>query len=265
MIAEALTIPLDTAKVRLQAQRRDHGAAAKYRGPLQTVALVVREEGYVAPFRGLTAGCHRMFIFTGLRLGLLDHMKALVRLPDGTLPLGREAAAALMTSAVGITCANPSDVTKVRYQNGTGSRYSSVLGAYGQIAREEGVIGGLWKGYAANLVRNCTISAVELVGYSQAKQGLTNMGLPDNAGTHCAAGLVAGFLATVLGSSADVVGTRIIATHGDTGSLVGYCMNMLRSEGPLAFYRGFVPNFARIGSYNMLLWFTYEQLKQLMV
>jgi len=188
-----------------------------------------------------------------------------VRLSDGSLPLGREAAAALATSAVGITFANPSDVTKVRYQNGMGQRYGSVLGAYGQIAREEGVIGGLWRGYAANLVRNCTMSAVELLGYSKAKQGLLGMGFQDGAPTHCAAGLTAGFLATALGSPADVVGTRIIAARGDTGGLAAYCVRMLRTEGPAAFYRGFVPNFARVGSYNVTLWFSYEQLKELLL
>ncbi len=40
-------------------------------------------------------------------------------------------------------------------------------------------------------------------------------------------------------------------------------MNMLRQEGISAFYKGFVPNFARIGSFNIVLWLGYEQIRAL--
>lgn len=263
MFAEMVTIPLDTAKVRLQTQRKQEGVVSKYRGPVQTISIIVREQGALAPYRGLTAGCHRMFVFTGVRLGLLDSLKNAARKPDGSLTLFREVSAALVTSALGITLANPCDVVKVRYQNTADTQYASVLRAYLQIAREEGVLRGLWKGYTANLARNCTISAVELTGYCKTKECLLSYGYADNTATHVGAGLTAGFLATVLGSPADVVGTRLVATVGDTGRLGAYCLNMLKTEGPLAFYQGFWPNFARVGSYNVVLWACFEQLQRL--
>eukprot|EP00931_Biecheleriopsis_adriatica_P043809 TRINITY_DN25034_c0_g1_i1.p1 TRINITY_DN25034_c0_g1~~TRINITY_DN25034_c0_g1_i1.p1 ORF type:complete len:286 (+),score=54.00 TRINITY_DN25034_c0_g1_i1:32-889(+) len=263
MFAEAVTIPLDTAKVRLQTQRQIAGEGlVKYRGPLQTISVIVKEQGALAPYRGVVAGCHRMFVFTGVRLGGLDRAKDALRAADGSLSLAREVSAALVTSAAAITLANPADVVKVRYQNTGGTQYSSVLRAYVQIATQEGVFSGLWKGYAANLTRNCTISAVELTGYSKAKQSLLGFGFRDGPAVHVAAGLTAGFLATALGSPADVVGTRLVATVGETGGLGAYCLNMLQTEGPLAFYKGFWPNFARIGSYNMVLWAAYEQLRK---
>lgn len=265
MFAELATIPLDTAKVRLQTQRIQEGVARKYRGPVQTISVIVREQGLLAPYRGVVAGCHRMFVFTGVRLGLLDSLKNAVRKPDGSLTLFREVSAALVTSGLGITLANPCDVVKVRYQNTAGTQYSSVFRAYLQIVQEEGVIRGLWKGYTANLARNCTISAVELTGYSKTKEGLISLGYPDSTATHVGAGLAAGFMATVLGSPADVVGTRLVATVGDTGRLGTYCLNMLKTEGPLAFYKGFWPNFARVGSYNMVLWACFEQLQHLLL
>lgn len=35
-----------------------------------------------------------------------------------------------------------------------------------------------------------------------------------------------------------------------------------REEGPGAFYKGFIPNFARLGSWNVVMFLTLEQVKK---
>eukprot|EP00892_Ulva_mutabilis_P005272 jgi/Ulvmu1/3116/UM015_0156.1 len=117
-IAEAATLPLDTAKVRLQLRNRSQaGSLTPAPGPLKTVLNIYRHEGAPALFKGLEAGIHRQLIFTGLRLGLygsiLDSFTATSR---DSAHVGERAAAALCTSAIGISLANPSDVVKVRTQ-----------------------------------------------------------------------------------------------------------------------------------------------------
>ena len=58
----------------------------------------------------------------------------------------------------------------------------------------------------------------------------------------------AGFAATCVGSPADVVGTRIMTDRSATQrGLVPYVVHMVRDEGVASLYKGFVPNFARIG------------------
>jgi len=42
-----------------------------------------------------------------------------------------------------------------------------------------------------------------------------------------------------------------------------YVAKMLREEGVRSLYKGFLPNFARIGSFNIVLWLSFEQLKRL--
>ena len=67
------TIPLDTAKVRLQLQKKAVGdAVPKYRGMLGTVATIGREEGLAALWKGIVPGLHRQCLFGGLRLGLYE-------------------------------------------------------------------------------------------------------------------------------------------------------------------------------------------------
>lgn len=70
------TIPLDTAKVRLQLQKKaamgDAVAIPKYRGLLGTVATIAREEGLTALWKGIIPGLHRQCLFGGLRIGLYE-------------------------------------------------------------------------------------------------------------------------------------------------------------------------------------------------
>ena len=63
--------------------------------------------------QGLTPGLQRQVVFTGLRLGLYEHVRNMFADQQGHVGLGGRIAAALMTSALGITVANPADVVKV--------------------------------------------------------------------------------------------------------------------------------------------------------
>ena len=56
--AEVFTIPIDTAKVRLQIQSKllDPNALPKYKGFIGTMTTISREEGFRALYNGLTAG-----------------------------------------------------------------------------------------------------------------------------------------------------------------------------------------------------------------
>jgi len=36
----------------------------------------------------------------------------------------------------------------------------------------------------------------------------------------------------------------------------------MMGEGPAAFYKGFLPSFSRLVSWNIVMWISYEQLKR---
>ncbi|GLI61595.1 hypothetical protein VaNZ11_004013 [Volvox africanus] len=267
--AEALTLPLDTAKVRLQLQ----SGGSKYKGLLGTVLTIAREEGPASLWKGLEPGLHRQCLFGGLRIGLYEPVRNVYVGKDfkGDPPLHLKIAAGLTTGALGISVASPTDLVKVRMQAegklpaGTPKKYSSAFAAYGIIAREEGVL-GLWKGLGPNIARNAIINAAELASYDQIKQSLLGAGLKDNVGTHLLAGLGAGFFAVCIGSPVDVVKSRIMGDRAGRFSGVLDCfVKTARDEGMLAFYKGFVPNFGRLGSWNVAMFLTLEQVKKLFV
>lgn len=75
MGVQATTLPIDTAKVRLQLQKKavaGDAAAVKYKGLLDTVATITKEEGLAALWKGIVPGLHRQCLFGGLRIGLYD-------------------------------------------------------------------------------------------------------------------------------------------------------------------------------------------------
>lgn len=75
-LMQICTIPLDTAKVRLQLQKKpvagDGLTLPKYKGMLGTVATIGREEGLAALWKGIVPGLHRQCLFGGLRIGLYE-------------------------------------------------------------------------------------------------------------------------------------------------------------------------------------------------
>ena len=114
-IAEIATIPLDTAKVRLQVQ----GVGGKYNGMLDCICTMAAEEGFLSLYKGLTPGIQRQMVFASLRIGLYEPVKRFYvgdKYDGQLIPMSYRIAAGLTTGAFGIMVANPTDVVKVRFQ-----------------------------------------------------------------------------------------------------------------------------------------------------
>ncbi|XP_031386129.1 mitochondrial uncoupling protein 2-like isoform X2 [Punica granatum] len=175
--------------------------------------------------------------------------------------------AALLTGAVAIVVANPTDLVKVRLQAegklpaGVPGRYSGALNAYATIAKQEG-LGALWTGLGPNIARNAVINAAELASYDQVKMTILKIpGFVDNVLTQILAGLGAGFFAVCIGSPIDVVKSRMMGDSTYRSTLECF-MKTWKHEGIFAFYKGFLPNFGRLGSWNVVMFLTFEQAKK---
>ncbi|XP_074072962.1 putative mitochondrial transporter UCP3 [Macrotis lagotis] len=275
--ADLLTFPLDTAKVRLQIQGESQTEKVtqnvRYRGVLGTIMTMMKTEGPSSLYNGLVAGLQRQMSFASIRIGLYDSVKQFYT------PKGSENSSIMIrilagctTGAMAVSCAQPTDVVKVRFQAsvrlgpGSSRKYSGTMDAYRTIAREEG-IGGLWKGTLPNITRNAIVNCAEMVTYDMIKEALIDHNLmTDNFPCHFVSAFVAGFCATVVASPVDVVKTRYInAPPGRYSSTMNCMLKTLTQEGPTAFYKGFTPSFLRLGSWNVMMFVTYEQLKRAMM
>lgn len=271
-IADLITFPLDTAKVRLQIQGESLGpmkavSNLQYRGVLGTILTMVRTEGPLSLYNGLVAGLHRQMCFASVRIGLYDSVKQFYTKGSDNAGIGSRLLAGSTTGAMAVAVAQPTDVVKVRFQAqmraGGDQRYGSTVEAYKTIAREEG-FRGLWKGTSPNIARNAIVNCAELVTYDLIKDSLLKAHLmTDDLPCHFTSAFGAGFCTTIIASPVDVIKTRYMnSAQGQYSSAVHCALTMLQKEGPQAFYKGFMPSFLRLGSWNVVMFVTYEQLKR---
>jgi len=182
--------------------------------------------------------------------------------------------AGLTTGTIGISIANPTDLVKIRLQAegklppNVPRRYNGTADAFVKILKSEGVV-GFWKGVGPNIIRNSIINAAELATYDQAKQTILNSGLlQDGLACHFSSALTAGFMATLVGSPADVLKTRIMNQKiGPDGVPTEYknafdaISKISKNEGLSGWYKGFWPNFSRIGSWNIVMFLALEKIR----
>lgn len=284
-IADLATFPLDTAKVRMQIAGEGRtillastegsmlAMRANQPGLLETMGNIVRVEGARSLYGGLSAGLQRQMCFASVRLGLYDSVKSLYagiidgNNRSGSMNIGIRVMAGITTGALAVLFAQPTDVVKVRLQagnsGGSAVRYSSTLQAYKNIASVEGTR-GLWKGTMPNISRNVIVNVAEIVCYDIIKDMIITSGyLRDGIPCHLTAATAAGLCTTLAASPVDVVKTRYMnSPPGEYKGAVECAVKMFVQEGPAAFYKGFVPSFTRLVSWNIMLWVTYEQIKK---
>ena len=272
-VAEILTLPFDTMKVRLQLSQKG-GTGVKYNGLLDCGKVMVRDEGVKSLYKGLTPGIQRQLAYCSLRVALFENFTEMIagdgkNAPKKDLNILQKLAVGLSSGGLAILVANPTDVVKIRFQgdkNIENPRYKNTSAAYRTILAEEG-IKGFWTGWGPNVVRNAVINASEMISYTEIKKFALNKELMhEGVALHLTAGFLAGFCAGCCGSPVDVMKTRIMNAKKGTGeaykNVLDCFVKILTNEGPLAFYKGFAPNVLRIGTWNMFMFFAYEGIKK---
>jgi len=283
-VADLITFPLDTAKVRLQVQGetltnvdtlKTVAGGKNYAGVFGTVRGIVANEGPKALYNGIVPGLQRQMAFSAIRIGAYESVKNFYRqktnCDSGIGFLFVRIAAGITTGTLAIFSAQPTDVVKVRMQAevkklGEKSKYKGVVDAYRTIARTEGMK-GLYKGTMPNVARNCIINVGEIVVYDIVKDTILSYGiLEDGISCHFSAAVTAGFTATLVASPVDVVKTRFMnSPKGRYKGAMSCALETAKKEGFFAFYKGFNASFSRLVSWNICLWLTYEQFKKVIL
>lgn len=270
-VAELVTIPVDTSKVRLQMQGEGALSSAagklKYTGMFNTMTTIAREEGVRCLYRGLGAGLQRQLCFCGIRIGLYDTVRTMYGddgKPGHKPKVLSKIAASITTATTAVLLFQPMEVVKIRMQAGGASGpYSSALNAYSTIARQEG-FKGLWRGVSPNVARLSVVNCTEIVVYDIIKSYILYKDfMKDGVPCHFASALSAGFVTTIIASPIDVVKTRYMNSHVGAYRNPFHCaFLMLKQNGPSAFYKGFIPSFTRLGMWNITFFLSYEQIKK---
>ncbi|KAM1181935.1 hypothetical protein ACFX13_000491 [Malus domestica] len=246
-------------------------------GPITVAVRIIQQEGVSAMFSGVSATMLRQTLYSTTRMGLYDILKQ--KWTDPTtrnMPLPRKITAGLIAGAVGAAVGNPADVAMVRMQAdgrlpvAQQRNYKSVVDAIGRMAKQEGVR-SLWRGSSLTINRAMLVTASQLASYDQIKETIVDKGIMrDGLGTHVTASFAAGFVAAVASNPVDVIKTRVMNMKVEAGPEPPYsgafdcALKTVRSEGPMALYKGFVPTISRQGPFTVVLFVTLEQVRKLL-
>lgn len=279
--------PADVLKVRLQLtgecdpskrslSPKDFSLAAR--------RLVMVEGVRSGLYAGLSASIMRQCVFSGLRHGLFGvfernarwRMRGDTASTSSTSSPGVRLGCAIAAGTIAAVIANPTDVVLVRMQADGGlpeSRrrgYRHVLDGIARIAREEGVP-ALWRGCSPTVIRAVLVTASQITAYEEAKAGLLRSGMPDGSRTQLISAMTSATLACVVTSPVDVVKTRYMSAQAAAATSqaaegVSYkgpadvVMSTLRTEGPMAFYKGISATFLRLWPHTVILWLAQERI-----
>jgi solute carrier family 25 oxoglutarate transporter 11 len=237
------------------------GVAAPKASILRTSMDVIRTKGVTGLYAGLTAAYMRQMLYTGTRIGVYNALKDLLSAgaaPGAPVSTANKLASAVICGAVGAAVATPADVCLVRMQSASYA-YRNIFDAMLQISKQEGVL-TLWSGVAPTMVRASLVAIGQLACYDESREYLVSRGIMSNGpGAYFVASMIAGFAATVLSNPADTIKTRVMNGKG-VGSPLACVRDLLVHEGPLALWKGFVPNWARQGPQTMITMVVYQML-----
>ena len=203
------------------------------------------------------------------------HTRTCTQVPKKDLPLSLKILAGGLSGTVSQGIANPCDVVKVRMmappgKSNTATTYRWFLGSLIQIGKSEG-LSGLYKGVTANVGRAASLAAAEMSVYDQVKTTLLyEYEWGEGLKLHAFSATCSGFAAAFASCPFDVCKSRLMSQPVDpvTGQGTMYrgladCMTKtLAKEGPTAFWKGFLPAWARVGPRVTIIFIMMEQLRK---
>jgi len=286
--AACCTHPLDLVKVQLQTKKDGNI------GALAQAKHIIRSEGFLALYNGLSASLVRQLTYSTTRFAIYEVAKQSVSPNGEPIPFTSRLGMAAVAGACGGFVGTPGDMTNVRMQNDMKlppdqrRNYKHAIDGMARVYREEGLmklppdqrrnykhaIDGMARVYREEGLkklfsgadwatgRAILMTIGQLCFYDQIKQTLLATDyFQDNLVTHFTSSLGAGAIATTMTQPLDVMKTR--SMNAKAGEFAG-SMDIVRAtlkEGPMAFYKGYIPAFLRLGPQTILTFVFFEQLR----
>ncbi|BFZ23153.1 hypothetical protein BsWGS_26192 [Bradybaena similaris] len=272
MAATVFVQPLDLVKNRMQLSGVG-GGKRQYKTSFHALASILKNEGVVGIYTGLSAGLLRQATYTTTRLGIYTSLFDLFS-KDGKPPnFVMKALIGVTAGGIGAFVGTPAEVALIRMtadgrlpiEERRG--YKNVFNALGRIVTEEGVL-TLWRGCIPTVGRAMVVNAAQLASYSQAKQLLVSTGyFKDGLLLHFVASMISGLITTAASMPVDIAKTRIqnmkmIDGKPEYSGAFDVLSKTVRQEGFFSLWKGFTPYYARLGPHTVLTFIFLEQMNR---
>ncbi|CAB3404887.1 unnamed protein product [Caenorhabditis bovis] len=261
--------PLDLVKNRMQLS----GTTGKkeYRSSFHALTSIIKNEGFMAVYNGLSAGLLRQATYTTTRLGCYTYMLELFSSQDQPLSFGLKAALGMSAGGIGSFVGTPAELALIRMTSDgrlpveQRRNYTGVVNALTRIVKEEGVL-TLWRGCTPTVMRAMVVNAAQLATYSQAKEKLLETKLvQDGIFCHFLASMLSGLATTIVSMPVDIAKTRIQSMKVIDGkpeykNAFDVWAKIIKNEGVFALWKGFTPYYMRLGPHTVLTFIFLEQM-----
>eukprot|EP00434_Breviolum_minutum_P008325 symbB.v1.2.007346.t1/scaffold425.1/size368629/10 len=274
IFAVSFTHPADVLKVRLQLTGECN--PAKPTLTAREIGLVARRlaatEGLGSFYCGISASWLRMSTFGTLRHGLYGVIEKRGKdCTNGQVSLPWRICSGLLAGSTAALAANPADVVLIRMQADSGwpmaqrRGYRHVYHGLSCILRTEG-LGALYRGAGPTAMRAALVTMSQLATYEELKGQALKAGFANDLRLHLACAMASGTVACLATQPVDCVKTRIINMQSTCGvnylGPIDVVRKTLRTEGPLAFYKGLSATFLRLWPHTVLLWLAQEAISK---
>ncbi|KAH8257853.1 hypothetical protein KR038_002133 [Drosophila bunnanda] len=257
-IAVTATQPLDLVKVQLQTQ-----ASADRKPVTEIIGNIYRQSGILGFYNGISASWFRQLTYTTTRFALYEWGKKFVD-SEGVAP---KVALATFAGLCGGIVGVPGDVVTVRLQNDSKlppekrRNYKHVFDGLYRIRKEEG-LSSLFRGALPAVSRAVLLTIGTNATYDQVKQKIMSAtGATDGLSLHFVTSTIAGCIAVSLMQPLDVIKTTYMNAKPGEFAGIGATALSIAQQGPLAFYRGFVPALIRVSPNTIITFMLYEQAR----
>mmetsp|Transcript_29417 Transcript_29417/g.47495 ORF Transcript_29417/g.47495 Transcript_29417/m.47495 type:complete len:368 (+) Transcript_29417:112-1215(+) len=256
-VSATILLPVDKVKVRMQLF--GEGVAGARPSMLRVLKDIVADGGILGLYQGFTAALVRQATWATTRLGMFRFFTEEVKetYKGRKPPLYAVYGAGFAAGGIASVIQAPADLILTRIQADGAlplalrRNYGGVVDAFGRIIRNEGVL-ALWRGCGPTVVKHMCANGALMASFDKSKEFFSEKLGPGFLRTQLPAAAVSGLIAASIALPFDFVKTRLQKQIPNAvGELpfkhaLACVVHVLRTEGPLAFYKGFPAFYLRV-------------------
>ncbi|ODV61760.1 Sfc1p [Ascoidea rubescens DSM 1968] len=260
---------LDTIKVRMQLQRK---TGAKPAGFVRTGINIVKDEGFLALYKGLGAVCIGIVPKMAIRFTSYEFYRNLLRDDNGSISTGSTFIAGVGAGTTeAVLVVTPMDLVKIRLQAQKNSeaapKYKNAVHCGYVIIKEEG-FSALFRGVTLTAARQASNQGVNFTVYSKLKEYLqkeqNTQVLP--SWQTSGIGLISGALGPLSNAPLDTIKTRMQretgkSTESGLARMTRIARVLIAEEGFNALYKGITPRIMRVAPGQAVTFTVYELMQ----
>ncbi|CAF1275969.1 unnamed protein product [Rotaria sordida] len=268
-----ITFPTEFVKTQLQLDEGSsrRGEPRKYNGVIDCVKKTVHSRGFFGLYRGLSVLLYGSIPKSAVRFGAFEELKKQAVDEHGQLNSKTRLLCGLGAGlAEAILVVTPMETVKVKFihdQHLIKPNYHGFFHGVRKIIQTEGALGirGTYQGLTATMLKQGTNQAIrffvmETLKEQYRKYTMKGPNTPIPVIITGIFGLIAGAASVFGNTPLDVIKTRMQSLEAAKYKNTFDCaIQIMRNEGPLAFYKGTVPRLGRVCADVAITFMIYDK------